>query len=124
MKKCNDCGRILSEDNFSKNSKNSDGLSFYCKECSKKHKDLFLFKQGDSNYESAIINELKKYDEIKIDGLDLDKLKYLKIKLYDYPGVIRPLLKDLPKFLIKYDLSYEEYKYFVKKCHNNKFYIE
>lgn len=124
MKKCNDCGRILSEDNFSKNSKNSDGLSFYCKECSKKHKDLFLFKQGDSNYESAIINELKKYDEIKIDGLDLNKLKYLKIKLYDYPGVIRPLLKDLPKFLIKYDLSYEEYKYFVKKCHNNKFYIE
>lgn len=124
MKKCNDCGRILSEDNFSKNSKNSDGLSFYCKECSKKHKDLFLFKQGDSNYESAIINELKKYKEIKIKGLDFDKLKKLKISLYDYPGVIRPLLKDLPKFLIKYNLTYEEYKFFVEKCHNDEFYIE
>ena len=44
--------------------------------------------------------------------------------MIDIPGVIRPLMKDLPVFLKKYNLTYEEYKLFVQACHDNKFWIK
>ena len=44
--------------------------------------------------------------------------------MYDYPGVVRSLLVDLPIFLKKYNLTYEEYKTFVTLCNENKFWIE
>ena len=44
--------------------------------------------------------------------------------MYDFPGAIRPILKDLPKFCKKYDLSYAEYKVFIEACHDNKIWIK
>lgn len=123
-KKCKSCNQILSEDNFTKNKNNKDGLSYYCRACTKKHYDLYLFNKGDSQYENIIIDELKKDKKIKINGLDIEKIKNLRIIMYDYPGLMRPLLKDLPKFLKKYNLSYEEYKFIKNKCEKNEFWIE
>ena len=124
MKQCNNCKRILDEKCFSKNKNNPDGLSYYCRECTKKKQDLHLFMQdGKEIHEQVIIDELKKH-KIPLEGVDKDKLRNLRVTMYDYPGVIRSLLVDLPIFLKKYNLTYEEYKTFVTLCNENKFWIE
>lgn len=124
MKQCNNCKRILDEKCFNKNKNNPDGLSYYCRACTKKKQDLHLFMQdGKEIHEQVIIDELKKH-KIPLKGVDNDKLRNLRVTMYDYPGVIRSLLVDLPIFLKKYNLTYEEYKTFVRLCHENKFWIE
>ena len=124
MKQCNNCKRILDEKCFSKNKNNPDGLSYYCRACTKKKQDLHLFMQdGKEIHEQVIIDELKKH-KIPLEGVDKDKLRNLRVTMYDYPGVIRSLLVDLPIFLKKYNLTYEEYKMFVTLCNENKFWIE
>ena len=124
MKKCNNCKRVLDESCFSKNKNNPDGLSYYCRECTKKQQSLYLFQlDGNEHYEKVIIDELKKND-IPIKGIDKEKMKNLSITLYDFPGVLRSLLVDLPIFLEKYNLTYEEYKLFVDLCEQNKIWIK
>ena len=124
MKECYGCKKLLDESEFSKNKNNPDGLSYYCRECSKKQQSLHLFKEnGGKQHEKVIIDELKKH-KIAIDGVDEDKLRKLRITLYDYPGVMNSLLVDLPYFLQKYGLTYEEYKLIDKLCKENKFVIE
>lgn len=124
-KKCYGCKRELSVDNFTKNKNTKDGLSYYCYECSKKNYKLNKYKHSNhqENYESVVIDELKKHG-ILIDGVDKDKINNLRVNMIDFPGVIRPLLKDLPDFCKKYNLTYAEYKLFVEACHDNKFWIE
>lgn len=124
MKKCNNCKRVLDESCFSKNKNNPDGLSYYCRECTKKQQSLYLFQlDGNEHYEKVIIDELKK-NNIPIKGIDKEKMKNLSITLYDFPGVLRSLLVDLPIFLEKYNLTYEEYKLFVDLCEQNKIWIK
>ena len=109
---------------FSKNKNNKDNLSYYCKTCMKEKRNLYFYNQGNKKYEYFIIDELKNYPEINIDGIDYDKVYSTKITLYDLPGVLNNLLYDLPKFLMKYDFSFEEYKFFVQQCKENKFEIK
>ena len=123
-KKCNICGKVLPITKFNKNKNNKDNLSYYCKQCNKKRKDLYYYQQGNQFYETVILDELKKYDDIVIEGLDKDKVINTVITLYDFPGVINNLLIDLPIFLRKYNFTYEEYKFFIKQCNDNKFWIK
>ena len=123
-KKCYGCNKDLSIDNFTKNKNNKDGLSYYCKECTKMQYNIHKYKtNGKEEYEEIIINELKKHD-IPIYGVDKEKVNNLRITMYDFPGIIRSLIKDLPNFLKKYSLTYEEYKAIVEACHSNNFWIE
>lgn len=123
-KKCNYCERDLPLNQFSKNKNNKDNLSYYCKTCMKEKRNLYFYNQGNKKYEYFIIDELRNYPEIQIDGIDYDKIYSTKILLYDLPGVLNNLLHDLPKFLIKYNFSFEEYKFFVQQCKENKFEIK
>lgn len=123
-KKCNGCNQELPVKNFSKNKNSKDGLSYYCRECAKKKYSLNRYKHNNAEeYEDVIIEELKKYN-IEIYGVNKDKINNLRIHMIDFPGAIRPLLKDLPVFCKKYDLTYEEYKTFIQACHENKIWIE
>lgn len=123
QKKCYGCKKYLSVDNFTKNKKTKDGLSYYCRDCSKRNYSLHRYRYNNKkNYETIIIKELKKYD-IPIDQFDIEKIKNTRISLYDFPGAIRPFLKDLVRFCQKYNLSYEEYKFFIDACCNNNFFI-
>ena len=123
-KKCNYCERKLPLSCFSKNKNNKDNLSYYCKDCMKEKRNLYFYNQGNEKYEKFIIDELKNYSEIQIDGIDYDKVFSTRITLYDLPGILNNLLVDLPKFLIKYNFSFEEYKFIVQQCKENKFYIK
>ena len=123
-KKCNCCERELPFNQFSKNKNNKDHLSYYCKDCMKDKRNLYFYNQGNENYKKIIISELKNYPDIRINGIDYDKILNTRITLYDFPGVLNNLLYDLPKFLQKYDLSFEEYKFIVNQCKKNKFTIE
>lgn len=123
-KRCNGCKKDLPISNFTKNKNNKDNLSYYCKQCNKKRKDLYYYQQGNQFYETVILDELKKYDDIVIEGLDKDKVINTVITLYDFPGVVNNLLIDLPIFLRKYNFTYEEYKFFIKQCNDNKFWIK
>ena len=123
-KKCNYCEKELPLSHFSKNKNNKDNLSYYCKACTKEKKNLYFYNQGNERYERFIIDELKNYPEIQIDGIDYDKVLTTRITLYDLPGILNNLLTDLPKFLMKYNLTFEEYKFIVKQCKDNKFYIK
>lgn len=123
-KKCNSCGRKLPISQFSENKNNKDKLSYYCKDCTKKQKNLYFYNQGNEYYEKAVIEELQKHNDIKIDGLDYDKVLRTKITLIDFPGILNNLLYDLPIFLKKYNLSFEEYKFIVQQCKENKLWIE
>lgn len=109
---------------FSKNKNNKDNLSYYCKKCTKEQKNLYFYNKGNDHYENVIINELKKYPDIMIEGIDYDKVLATRITLFDFPGVLNNLLYDLPIFLRKYNLSFEEYKFIVQQCKDNKFWIE
>lgn len=124
-KKCYGCKKELPIENFTKNKNTKDGLSYYCRDCTKKNYTLNKYKHSDNQeeYESVIINELRKHG-ILIDGIDKEKINNLRVHMIDLPGMIRPLLKDLPNFCKKYNLTYAEYKLFVEACHNNNFWIE
>lgn len=124
-KKCYGCKKELSIDNFTKNKNTKDGFSYYCRDCTKKNYALNKYKHSDNKeeYEVIIINELQKH-KIPIEGTDINKINSLRVHMIDIPGVIRPLMKDLPVFLKKYNLTYEEYKLFVQACHDNKFWIK
>ena len=123
-KKCYGCKKELPIENFTKNKNNKDGLSYYCKDCTKIQYNLHKYKEnGKEEYEQIIIEELKKYN-IPLEGIDKEKVNNLRINMIDFPGMIRSLIKDLPIFLQKYSLTYEEYKAIVQACHENKFWIE
>lgn len=123
-KKCNGCKKVLSINNFTKNKNTKDGYSYYCKECSKKQHSLHKYKNGEiEDNEFVIIEEFKKQN-IPIDRLDKQKVQNLRIRLIDFPGAIRPLMKDLPIFCKKYNLSYEEYRFFIDACCSNNFFIQ
>lgn len=123
-KKCYGCERELPIENFTKNKNNKDGLSYYCKDCTKIQYNVHKYKEnGKEEYEQIIIDELKKHD-IPLKGLDKDKINNLRINMYDFPGIMTSLIKDLPVFLKKYSLTYEEYKAIIQACHENKFWIE
>lgn len=124
-KKCYGCKKELPIDEFTRNKNTKDGFSYYCRKCTKKNYTLNKYKHSDNQeeYESIIIDELKKYD-ILIKGVNKDKINNLRINMIDFPGAIRPLLKDLPNFCQKYDLTYEEYKLFIEACYDNKIWIE
>lgn len=123
-KKCYGCKQDLPLDNFTKNKNNKDGLSYYCRDCSKKNYTLNKYKNTNKKeYEAVIIEELKK-NNIPIDGVDKDKINNLRVCMIDIPGGIAPILKDLPKFCKKYNLTYAEYKVFIQACHDNKIWIE
>ena len=124
FKKCNGCGKKLPLTDFNKNKNNKDHLSYYCKKCTKEQKNLYFYNQGNKYYEKVILDELKKYPEVIIDGINYDKVLSTKITLYDFPGILNNLLDDLPNFLMKYNLSFEEYKFIVQQCKDNKFIIE
>ena len=101
-----------------------DGLSYYCRECSKRNYNLYKYKRSDDDsYAEVVISELERHG-IPINGLDIDKITDLKIHLIDMPGIIKPLMKELPSFLIKYSLTYEEYLFILNKCADNSFLIE
>jgi hypothetical protein len=123
-KKCNSCQKVLPVSSFTKNKNTKDSLSYYCKECTKKHKKLYYYQQGNERYEPVIIDSLKQDKDIKIYGLDKEKVINTVITIYDFPGVVNNLLYDLPIFLKKYNFTYEEYKFFIQQCHKNKFWIE
>lgn len=123
-KKCYGCNKELPIKKFTKNKNNKDGLSYYCKDCTKIQYNLHKYKQnGKEEYEQIIIAELEKHN-IPLTGVDKDKINSLRINMIDFPGMIRSLIKDLPIFLKKYSLTYEEYKAIVQACHENKFWIE
>lgn len=123
-KKCYGCNKVLPLENFTKNKNNKDGLSYYCKDCTKIQYNVHKYKEsGKEEYEKIIIDELKKYD-IPLYGVDREKINNLRINMIDFPGMIRSLIKDLPIFLKKYSLTYEEYKVIIEACHNNNFWIE
>lgn len=123
-KKCYGCKKELPIEKFTKNKNTKDGFSYYCRTCTKKNYNLNKYRHSNKEeYEIVIIEELQKH-KIPIDGVDMDKIKNLRISMSDIPGAIRPLLKDLPMFLKKYNLTYAEYKVFVKACHENKIWIE
>ena len=123
-KECYGCKKELPIENFTKNKNNKDGLSYYCKDCTKIQYNLHKYKEnGKEEYEQIIIEELKKYN-IPLEGIDKEKINNLRINMIDFPGMIRSLIKDLPIFLQKYSLTYEEYKAIVQACHENKFWIE
>lgn len=123
-KKCYGCKKELPVENFTKNKNNKDGLSYYCKACTKIQYNVHKYKEnGKEEYEQIIIDELKKYN-IPLKGVDKDKINNLRIDMSDFPGIIKSLVKDLPSFLKKYSLTYEEYKAIVEACHQNKFWIE
>ena len=123
-KECYGCKKELPIENFTKNKNNKDGLSYYCKDCTKIQYNLHKYKEnGKEEYEQIIIEELKKYN-IPLEGIDKEKVNNLRINMIDFPGMIRSLIKDLPIFLKKYSLTYEEYKAIVQACHENKFWIE
>lgn len=123
-KKCYGCNKELPIENFTKNKNNKDGLSYYCRDCTKIQYSVHKYKEnGKEEYEKIIIDELKKHD-IPLYGVDKEKINNLRINMYDFPGMIRSLLKDLPVFLKKYSLTYEEYKVIIEACHNNNFWIE
>ena len=85
MKICKYCQRELPLKCFNKNKNNKDHLSYYCKECTKEKKNLYFYNQGNEFYERVIIDELKKYSDISINGLDYDKVYSLTFSLYDFP---------------------------------------
>ena len=120
-KKCYGCKKELPLSDFTKNKNTKDGLSYYCRTCTKKNYTLNKYKHSDNqeDYESVI----KKHN-IPIEGVEIEKINNLRISMIDFPGVIRPLLKDLPKFCKKYNLTYAEYKLFIEACHSNNFWIE
>ena len=123
-KKCYGCNKELPVENFTKNKNNKDGLSYYCRDCAKIQYNVYKYKEnGKEEYEKIIIDELKKHN-IPLKGVDKDKINNLRINMIDFPGMIRSLIKDLPIFLKKYSLTYEEYKVIIEACHNNKFWIE
>lgn len=123
-KRCYGCNKILPIENFTKNKNNKDGLSYYCRDCTKIQYNVHKYREnGKEEYEQIIINELKKHN-IPLTGFDKEKINNLRITMIDFPGMIRSLLKDLPVFLKKYSLTYEEYKAIVEACHNNNFWIE
>ena len=109
-KTCYGCKKELSIDNFTKNKNTKDGLSYYCRDCTKKNYNLNKYKHSDNKeeYESVII----------------DKINNLSINMIDFPGAIRPLLKDLPNFCKKYNLTYAEYRLFIEACYDNKIWIK
>jgi len=123
-KKCNICGRVLPLNKFSKNKNNKDNLSYYCRDCTKEQKNLYFYEKGNEHYEETIINKLKQYSDIKIEGIDYDKVVNTRVTMYDIPGVFNNLLYDLPIFLRKYNFTFEEYKFFIQQCKKNKFWIE
>lgn len=123
-KKCNSCKKLLPLSSFTKNKNTKDSLSYYCKDCTKKHKNLYHYQQGNERYEPVIIESLTKDKDIKIYGLDKEKVINTVVTVYDFPGVVNNLLYDLPIFLKKYNFTYEEYKFFVDQCRNNKFWIK
>ena len=123
-KKCYSCQKILPISDFTKNKNTKDNLSYYCRDCSKKKYSLYRYKHDSKeNYDTVVIDELRK-NNIPIEGLDIDKMKNLCIHMSDLPGVIKPLLKELPGFCKKYNLTYEEYNFFIDLCHNNKIWIK
>lgn len=123
-KVCYGCNKELAIENFTKNKNNKDGLSYYCKDCTKIHYNVHKYKEnGKEEYEQIIIDELKKHN-IPLEGLNKEKINNLRINMGDFPGIIRSLIKDLPVFLKKYSLTYEEYKAIVQACHDNNFWIE
>lgn len=122
LKKCGHCELELPINQYTTEEKESDGLSFYCKNCQKKRYNVY-YHNKTTKYEKKLLYKLRKKD-MHITGLDLDKLKDLRINMYDYPGVMRPLLKDLLIFLPKYDLTYEEYIYISDKLKMNEMWIE
>ena len=105
-KKCNICGKVLPISKFSKNRNNKDNLSYYCKDCTKKQKNLYFYEQGNEHYEQVIVDKLKQYPDIQIDGIDYDKVLNTRVTMYDFPGVLNNLLYDLPIFLRKYNIYY------------------
>lgn len=123
-KKCNICGKTLPISKFNKNKNNKDNLSYYCKDCTRDQKNLYFYEQGNEHYEKVIIDKLKQYPDIKITGIDYEKVMNTRILMYDFPGVLNNLLHDLPKFLRKYNLTFEEYKFVINQCKENKFWIE
>ena len=107
-----------------KNRNNKDNLSYYCNDCTKKQKNLYFYEQGNEHYEQVIVDKLKQYPDIQIDGIDYDKVLNTRVTMYDFPGVLNNLLYDLPFFLRKYNFTFEEYKFFIQQCKDNKFWIE
>lgn len=123
-KKCYGCNKELSIENFTKNKNNKDGLSYYCKKCTKIQYNVHKYKKnGKEEHEKIIISELKKHN-IPLTGLNKEKVNNLRIDMIDFPGVMHSLIKDLPIFLKKYSLTYEEYKAIIDACHANRFYIK
>ena len=67
MKKCNKCGRELSEENFAKDKTKKDGLRTVCKECTaetqkqyrEKHKEELA--QSTKEYAQAHKEEISEY---------------------------------------------------------------
>ena len=49
MKKCKQCGKLKSKDNFYNDKSNNEGLYIYCKKCSaKNHKEYYLKNRFES----------------------------------------------------------------------------
>ena len=84
-KTCYGCKKELSIDNFTKNKNTKDGLSYYCRDCTKKNYNLNKYKHSDNKeeYESVIIDELIKHG-IEIDGVNRDKINNLSINMIDF----------------------------------------
>lgn len=123
-KKCNICERELPISQFNKNKNNKDNLSYYCKDCTKEQKNLYFYEQGNKFYRKIIVEKLKEYPDIKIDGINYSKVINTTITMYDFPGVLNNLLHDLPIFLKKYNLTFEEYEFIVEQCRKNKFWVK
>lgn len=123
-KTCNICGRELPISKFNKNKNNKDNLSYYCKDCTKEQKNLYFYEQGNKFYRKLIVEKLKQYPDIQIDGIDYEKVVNTKVTMYDFPGALNNLLQDLPIFLKKYNFTFEEYEFFIQQCRANKFWIK
>jgi hypothetical protein len=122
QKQCNRCNQVKDISNFTKNKNNKDGYSYYCKDCTKKQQYLSAINKQYKNNDELIIELLKKKN-IPIDGLDKNKVINTRIQMYDLPNMLEPIWKTLPSFLIKYNWTYDEYKFFISQCKKNKFYI-
>ena len=125
MKICKRCKRELDKSNFTKNKNMKDGLSYYCKECTKQQQKLFT--QG----EKTSYGEDKEYTilllqrkNIPIKGLDKEKVINTVVKMEDLPNIYLSLGLDIADFLIKYNFTSDEYEFFLNQLKKNKFWVK
>lgn len=88
MKKCGDCKKVLSKDNFYKNKQTKDGLDFYCRRCQSEKKKKqreesseLVEKHRENGREWYVINkEYKKAQNKEWRENNISKFRNINLK--------------------------------------------